>query len=283
MARLPSRLDRARPREAALGDSVARDFAEHVNPSLLPVAATLLALAGIREGESVVDVACAVGLLAHPAAAASGPAGRVYGIDADDVALSLARARRPSSVCWVRAGAGRLPFAAASVDKVVCGVALHRLADVRPVLAEWARVLAPGGRAAVGAWGELRESAAEDAVLAALSAHGVDPDACARRIALVAGGVPRDPGDLPDLLREAGLRVTYATSGDVTVPFVSAESYAMWRLAFPRAAGALSSAVPAEPERAALRSAVAARVTALLGPDPVLVHTDVHYATATPS
>ena len=261
------------------GATAAREYADHVAPSMLPVAATLLALAGIRDGEVVLDVGCGAGLLTHPAAAAAGPRGRVYGVDADGDLLAAARARRPSDVGWARAASTCLPFASATVDKVVCGAVLHKLPDVRPVLSEWARVLRPGGRVAVGAWASFRPSAAEDAVLRALDEHGVDSSACERRVGLLVGGVARGAEALPALLADAGMRVTHEAGGDVTVPFVGAAEFAAWRLSFPRAAAALGRAE----DRAALRSSVVARVSALLGSQPVLVHSEIQYATASPA
>lgn len=263
----------------ATGPAAARDYDDHVAPSLLPVAATLLALAGVREGEVVVDVGCGTGLLTHPAAAGAGPAGRVYGVDADADLLDIARSRRPSGVLWTRACGTALPFRPRSVDKVVSGGVLHRAPDVAPVIAEWARVLAPGGRVAVAAWGSFRASAAEDAVLRALSEHGVDPSACERRVALVSAGVALAATDLPALLSAAGLRVTHEAAGEVTVPFVGAAAYAAWRLSFPRAAAAIGSAAGAA-GHGSLRASVVDRVAALLGEAPVLVHSGIHFATA---
>jgi ubiquinone/menaquinone biosynthesis C-methylase UbiE len=128
--------------------------------ALRPVAATLLALAGIREGQIVLDVGCGTGLLTYPAAAAAGPAGRVYGVDPDAAALAIARERRPSDVLWVRGDAARLPFATGSFDKLVSTAFLYD-SGATEVLAECARVLAPGGRVALcardGLAGPLRD------------------------------------------------------------------------------------------------------------------------------
>lgn len=245
-----------------------RGYADHVSPSLLPVAATVLALAGVRDGETVLDVGCGAGLLTHPAAAAAGPDARVYGLDLDPTLLDVARRRRASAVCWVRGEPVRLPFRDRGVDKVLCGSVLHRLADVRPALAEWRRVLAPGGRVAVSAWGELLDGPAESAVAAALAAEGVDPAAYGRRVPLVAGGSPRDAAELPDLLRAAGLRVVHETADEVTLPFVGGAAYAAWRLSFASAAAAVPSDVVSD-------------VVAALGPAPVSVHARIHYVTAT--
>ena len=77
------------------------------------VAATLLALAGVRAGDTVVAVGDA--LLARSAAAAAGPDGRVVGLDAE----------------------------AGTVHRVIDGVVGR---DTDAALAAYARVLRPGGR-----------------------------------------------------------------------------------------------------------------------------------------
>lgn len=235
-------------------------------PSLLPVAATLLALAGIRDGETVVDAGCGAGLLTHPAAAATGARGVAYGVDLDAAVLVTARDRRESPRArWVRAYVGRLPFADGTVDKVISG-SLHDLDDVVPVLAEYARILVSGGRVVVSAWGSFAESAGEDAVARALEEAG--DGTYGRAVGVVAGGTPRDAADLPDLLRETGLRVVYRTEDGVALTFPDGESYATWRLSFPRA-------------RTRSTPDVVRRVADLLGTEPVLVHARVHFATAT--
>jgi SAM-dependent methyltransferase len=241
-------------------------------PVLLPVTATLLALAGIRSGETVVDVGCGAGTLTFPAAAAAGPTGRVYGVDPSAAALVAARARRESPARWVRAAAERLPFASASAHKVLNGPALHLLPDLAPVLAEQARILRDGGRMTASAWGAFAAGPEEAAFAEALAAQGGDVAAYGGRLAF--DGTFRPGADLPALLREAGLRLAHEAADAVTVRLPDAAAYAAWRLTF-----APVSAATLAPRAA---RALVAAVAAALGPEPVAVPAVVHSATANP-
>ncbi|WP_026403872.1 class I SAM-dependent methyltransferase [Actinomadura rifamycini] len=69
---------------------------------------------------------------------------RPIGVDASPDMLARARARVPEAR-FVRGDLHRLPVRDASVDLVVTGLALMHVPDIAPVLAEFARVLRPGG------------------------------------------------------------------------------------------------------------------------------------------
>ena len=109
----------------------------------------------------------------------------------------LWRRPRAAAVCAVLE---RLPFAPASVELVWCNMVLHWLADPEPVLAEFARVLAPGGLLMLSTLGpdtlaELRAAAGEARVHRFYDVHEVgdrllaagfaDPVAEVERITLV--------------------------------------------------------------------------------------------------
>ena len=73
---------------------------------------------------------------------------RVIGVDGSPDMLAFARARVPKA----RFQMGRLqqlPVADRSVDLVVCALALTHVGDLVPVLAEFARVLRPGGHVVI--------------------------------------------------------------------------------------------------------------------------------------
>ncbi len=99
-------------------------------------------LAGLPVGTAL-DAACGTGR--HAARLVSlGHA--VIGVDGSPAMLEVARSKVPSAD--FRAGRlEALPVDDASVDLVVCSLALTHVPDLRPCLAEFARVLRPGGTA----------------------------------------------------------------------------------------------------------------------------------------
>lgn len=110
-------------------------------------------LAGVRDGESVLDVGCGTGSLLLAVLDAA-PGARVTGLDPDSRALELAarklrRTRRKGTL--VRGFADRLPADDGSLDHVVSSMALHHVPDdEHPAFArEVARVLRPGGKVTI--------------------------------------------------------------------------------------------------------------------------------------
>jgi ubiquinone/menaquinone biosynthesis C-methylase UbiE len=99
-----------------------------------------------RAPRRVADIACGTGILASRIAADLRP-DEVYGVDMSDGMLAAAR-RRSSAVSWKRGPAERLPFVDESLDAVVTTSAFHFF-DQPAALAEFHRVLAPGGLVAV--------------------------------------------------------------------------------------------------------------------------------------
>jgi SAM-dependent methyltransferase len=100
----------------------------------------------IRAGEHVLELGCGPGLAL--ARAAQTPAARVTGIDPSPVMVRQAR-RRAKAAEVVQAGAEALPLRDASVDAAVAVNSLFHWDSRRDGLNELARVLRPGGRAAL--------------------------------------------------------------------------------------------------------------------------------------
>jgi len=105
---------------------------------ILPLAAQHLAGAA-----RVLDVGCGEGQIARLALA--GDASTAIGVDPTWAQVAEA-ARRDGGPAYSRAGAGALPFAAASFDAVVACLVFEHIRDVDDAIAEVARVLQPGGR-----------------------------------------------------------------------------------------------------------------------------------------
>ncbi len=121
-----------------------RDHAEH-----------LVTLARLTPGSLVVDAAAGTGFVTRRAAAAAGPTGRVIAVDLSEAMLRIlaasgegdpgpGRAEALAPIEGVIGDATELPLPDASVDAVLCGAGLTYM-PVEAALAEWHRVLRPGG------------------------------------------------------------------------------------------------------------------------------------------
>ena len=110
----------------------------------------MIGLLGNIGSESVIcDVGCGEGVLCRDLEASS-PASVIVGIDSSQFVLDLARnqASRNSTVSYIRADAGRLPFTNESLDVLIFANTLKYLGTEeaqRRTLDEHMRVLRPGG------------------------------------------------------------------------------------------------------------------------------------------
>jgi SAM-dependent methyltransferase len=104
----------------------------------------MLALAGDVAGRRILDAGCGSG----PLFAALRDRGAVVtGIDASAGMLALARGRLGDDADLHHVDVhDHLPFADGAFDDVVASLLLHYLEDWEPTLAEFRRVLRPGGR-----------------------------------------------------------------------------------------------------------------------------------------
>jgi ubiquinone/menaquinone biosynthesis C-methylase UbiE len=139
-------------------DLAAADYEPLWGAQLAGVRATLLAQAGLRPGERVIDIACGTGLVTHGAARAVGPGGSVVGVDlsGEMVAAAAQRAQGQGvpNVNFARMDAERLECADAGFDVALCALGLMYLPEPERALREMRRVLRPGGRMVSAVWGE---------------------------------------------------------------------------------------------------------------------------------
>ena len=120
-----------------------------------PWAADLVALAELRQGERVLDVACGTGVVARLAAEDVGTTGEVTGLDLNPSMLLVARSRPAppgTPVTWVEGSALAMPLPNALFDVVLCQQGLQFFPDQRAGLREMKRVLVPGGRVLLSVW-----------------------------------------------------------------------------------------------------------------------------------
>jgi SAM-dependent methyltransferase len=164
------------------------------------LADAVLAAAQLAPGQRVLDLASGPGLLARGAQSVAGPAGLAIASDIAEAQLACC-----PGLVRVAADGEHMPFAAASFDRVLCGLGLMLFPDTDHALREMRRVLKPAGRLVLSVWSHADEVPLLECALA-----------CMRRI-LPAPKVPRPSifrfGDVPDLER----RLTSADFCEVTI------------------------------------------------------------------
>ncbi len=109
-----------------------------------------VAVAELREGETVLDLGSGGGIDVLLSASRVGATGRAIGLDMTDEMLQLARqnaaAAGASNVEFMKGTIESIPLPNASVDVVISNCVVNLAADKSAVFAEVARVLRPGGR-----------------------------------------------------------------------------------------------------------------------------------------
>jgi len=112
-----------------------------------------IAVAELREGESVLDLGSGGGIDVILSARRVGPTGIAYGLDMTDEMLALARQNAEEAgvrnAIFLKGVIEDVPLLAASVDVVISNCVINLSTDKAAVLTEIARVLKPGGRLGV--------------------------------------------------------------------------------------------------------------------------------------
>ncbi len=109
-----------------------------------------IAVADLREGETVLDLGSGGGIDVLLSAKRVGPTGYVYGLDMTDEMLDLARSNAAeagaSNVEFLKGYIEDIPVSDESVDVIISNCVINLSTDKPAVFAEMARVLKPGGR-----------------------------------------------------------------------------------------------------------------------------------------
>ena len=138
-------------------DRAAQDYERAWKDQLEPAQTRMLALAEIRPGDHVLDIACGTGLVTFRAAEMAGPNGYVVGVDISDEMVGRARQRAAelalSNVSFERSGAEDLAIEDSRFDVVLSALGLMYVPDADLAVAEMHRTLKSGGTAAAAVWG----------------------------------------------------------------------------------------------------------------------------------
>jgi arsenite methyltransferase len=112
-----------------------------------------VAVADLREGETVLDLGSGGGIDVLLSARRVGPAGRAYGLDMTEEMLSLARANASragaANVEFLQGHIEAIPMPDAAVDVIISNCVINLSADKPAVFTESYRVLRRGGRIGV--------------------------------------------------------------------------------------------------------------------------------------
>lgn len=127
-------------------------------PPFVAMGKRLVEAAKIQPGWKVLDVAAGRGAVSRPLAAAVGDSGQVQAIDLSPPMVAATTAELANlgitNVSMRQMDAEHLELADAGFDAVLCGFGLMFLPHLPVALAEFRRVLGPGGTLGVTTWGE---------------------------------------------------------------------------------------------------------------------------------
>ncbi len=146
----------------------------------------IVELARPQPGMRVLDIASGTGAPALQLARRVAPRGSVTATDRSPEPLNIAghraRERALTNISFQTADAHQLPFADESFDLVTSRMGVMFFADLPRALAEMRRVLVPGGRAALLAWGPIEQPYFQSSGLIVLRHLGAELPAPARQI-----------------------------------------------------------------------------------------------------
>jgi ubiquinone/menaquinone biosynthesis C-methylase UbiE len=184
-----------------------------------PFARDLVARAGLKIGERVLDVACGTGIVVREVLPTVGPNGRVAGVDFNPAMLTVARTRIPGEapVEWYEASAEALPFSDAAFDLILCQQGLQFFPDKPGAIREFRRVLAPGGRVALSVWRTLEHNPVQETMNEAMVRHLGTPTLAM----LFSGNAP----ELEALLSGSGFEDVAIEPVTMTLRFPSADRF----------------------------------------------------------
>ena len=207
------------------GGSAPENYERYFVPVIgTPFAAALIDVADPRRGERALDVACGTGIVTRLAVERVGTDGSVAGLDLNPGMIAVARTAVPDpSIKWYQASADSIPLPDSSFDVVLCSLGLQFVPDKEAAVREMHRVLAPGGRVAIGT---VAPTPVSDILEQALARH-LNPTvgAFVRQLFSLA-----DPDALRDLLVGTGFTDVRVTSKPLTLTLPGPTEF-LWQYA----------------------------------------------------
>jgi ubiquinone/menaquinone biosynthesis C-methylase UbiE len=117
----------------------------------------LVEIAEIKPGATILDVACGRGAVLLKATERIGPGAHILGVDlSPEMALATGAditSRGIGNAATATMDAESLALADSSIDHILCAFSMQFFPNLSRALAEFCRVLRPGGRVAVSTWG----------------------------------------------------------------------------------------------------------------------------------
>ena len=183
-------------------DLAVQDYDLHWVPVIRSCSERVIALADLKPGERVLDVATGTGVAAFLALDEVGPEGHVTASDLSqkmvDATREEAARRGVANMAFERVDAEDLAYAEGEFDAALCVLGLMYPADPQRAIEQMRRVVRPGGRVAVCVWGK-RDRCGWNAVFPIVDAR-VESDVCPLFFSL--GG----PGALTYAFEAAGFQ-----------------------------------------------------------------------------
>ncbi|WP_328476196.1 class I SAM-dependent methyltransferase [Streptomyces sp. NBC_00377] len=236
-------------------------YERHLVPALFrPFAADLAARAAALRPRTVLELAAGTGALTSALLTAA-PTASVIASDLNQAMVTAGSAREPRAD-WRQADAQELPFEDGTFDLVVCQFGVMFFPDRPAAYNEVRRVLAPQGRFLFNSWGPLASHGFAAAFQTALkeSMPGAAP--------AFLEDVPHGYTDLAQVASDlAAAGLTLASAEEVTLDG-SGESAASVATGF-LTGTPVSAVLDARQDAQGIRTAVAQKMTALLGTGPV--------------
>lgn len=248
-----------------------------MDASFQPVLDLVLARAGLRSGQSVLDVGCGAGTSSLQAADLVGPEGTVVGADISGTLLARANtlAEGKPNVSFVNADAQTHAFAPQSFDHLISRFGVMFFADSVAAFSNMARALRPGAKVTMACWGAAPRNPWFMMPAKAAQARLGQPPKADRSLPGPFAFEDRDR--VTAILRTAGLRDVKASSHSILLtPPGDAGDFADQQAVIGPISGIIAHFNGTDTDRAAIRAAIIEGCAAFQTPDGLRIPADIN-------